>query len=63
MMSFRGDRLVSLALPTAVVWFIDEIAEAKGRQALFTRQAPLVLKALRDMAPCRAPSPPIASKA
>ncbi len=50
MMSFRGDRLVSLALPTAVVWFIDEIAEAKGRQAIYTRQAPQVLKALRDMA-------------
>lgn len=50
MMSFRGDRLSSLSLPTAVVWFIDEIAEAKGRQALYTRQAPQVLKALRDMA-------------
>ncbi len=50
MMSFRGDRLSSLALPTGVVWFIDEIAEAKGRQALYTRQAPQVLKALRDMA-------------
>jgi Fic family protein len=50
MMSFRGDRLSSLPLPTAVVWFIDEIAEAKGRQALHTRQAPQVLKALRDMA-------------
>lgn len=50
MMSFRDDRLASLALPTAVVWFIDEIAEAKGRQALYTRQAPQVLKALRDMA-------------
>ena len=49
-MSFRGDRLASLTLPTAVVWFIDEIAEAKGRQALYTRQAPQVLKALRDMA-------------
>ena len=50
MMSFRGDRLSSFPLPTAVVWFIDEIAEAKGRQALYTRQAPQVLKALRDMA-------------
>ena len=50
MMSFRGDRLSGLALPTAVVWLIDEIAEAKGRQALYTRQAPQVLKALRDLA-------------
>lgn len=49
-MSFRGDRLSSLSLPTAVVWLIDEIAEAKGRQALYTRQAPQVLKALREMA-------------
>ena len=50
MMSFRGDRLTSLALPPAVVWFIDEIAEAKGRQALHAPQAPQILKALRDMA-------------
>ena len=28
MMSFRGDRFASLALPTAALWFIDEIAEA-----------------------------------
>lgn len=49
MMSFRGDRLASAALPTAAVWFIDEIAEAKGRQTLYTRQAPQVLKALREM--------------
>ena len=27
-MFFGGDRFASLALPTAVVWFIDEIAEA-----------------------------------
>ena len=50
MMSFRGDRLASLALPTAAGWFIEEIAEAKGRQALYTRQAPQILKALRDVA-------------
>lgn len=49
-MTFRGDRLAGIALPTAAVWFIDEIAEAKGRQVLYTRQAPQVLKALRDMA-------------
>ena len=50
MMSFRGDRFASLALPTAALWFIDEIAEAKGRQALHARQALQVLKALRDTA-------------
>src|ERR1700680_1547531 len=50
MMSFRGNRLKEIALPTGSVWLISDIAEAKGRQELYTKQAPQLLKALREMA-------------
>jgi Fic family protein len=50
MMSFRGRRLAELRLPAGTVWLLTGIAEAKGRQTLYTRQAPQVLKALREMA-------------
>ena len=50
MMSFRGRRLAELRLPVGTVWLLTGIAEAKGRQALYTRQAPQVLRALREMA-------------
>jgi len=50
MMSFRGDRVRDFALPTGTVWLLTEIAEAKGRQALYAKQSPQVLKALREMA-------------
>lgn len=49
-MSFRGNRLKEIALPTGSVWLISDIAEAKGRQQLYTKQAPQLLKALREMA-------------
>jgi Fic family protein len=50
MMSFRGGRLLELALPTVTVWLLSDIAEAKGRQDLFVRQSPQRLKALQEMA-------------
>ncbi|HET6201889.1 MAG TPA: Fic family protein [Planctomycetota bacterium] len=50
MMSFRGERIRELALPTGPVWLLTEIAESKGRQDLYAKQAPQVLKALREMA-------------
>jgi Fic family protein len=50
MMSFRGGRLIELALPTGTVWLIADTAEAKGRQQLYSKQAPQLLKALREMA-------------
>jgi Fic family protein len=50
MMSFRGNRLKEIALPTGSVWLISDIAEAKGRQQLYTKQAPQFLKALRETA-------------
>jgi hypothetical protein len=49
-MSFRGGRLAQLQLPVGTVWLLTGIAEAKGRQTLYTRQAPQVLRALREMA-------------
>ena len=37
-------------VPTATAWLLAEIAEARGKQELFTRQAPQVLRALRETA-------------
>jgi len=34
----------------STAWLLNDIAEAKGRQELYTRQSPQVLKALREMA-------------
>ncbi|MBI5508375.1 MAG: Fic family protein [Deltaproteobacteria bacterium] len=50
MMSFRGAKLSALTLPAGTVWLLTEIAEAKGKEALYTKQAPQVLTALRQMA-------------
>lgn len=50
MMSFRGGRLAKLSLPVGTVWLLTDIAEAKGRQELYARQAPQVLNALRETA-------------
>lgn len=37
-------------IPMATAWYLADLAEAKGRQQLFTRQAPQRLKALREHA-------------
>jgi Fic family protein len=50
MSSFRGGRLAGLALPVSSVWLLTDIAEAKGRQDLYARQAPQLLAALRQTA-------------
>jgi hypothetical protein len=50
MMSFRGRRLRDQAVPTATVWLLTDLAEARGRQELYTRQSPQVLKAVREAA-------------
>ena len=50
MMSFRDGRLARLALPQGAVWLLTDIAEAKGRQELYSKQAPQLLRALREMA-------------
>ena len=50
MMTFRGGRLGGYALPPGTVWLLTEIAEARGRQELYTRQTPKLLEALRQTA-------------
>lgn len=50
MMSFRGGRLAGFSLPVSSVWLLTDIAEAKGRQELYTRQAPQILQGLRETA-------------
>lgn len=50
MMSFRGGRFAELTLPTGTVWLIADIAESKGRQELYAKQAPQLLKAMREAA-------------
>jgi len=50
MMTFRNRRLRDHALPMSTAWLLNDIAEAKGKQELFTRQSPQVLKALREAA-------------
>ena len=37
-------------IPVSTIWSLSELSEAKGKQALFTRQAPQRLKALRESA-------------
>ncbi len=50
MMSFRDHRLRDLTVPMGTNWLLNDLAEAKGKQELYTRQSPQVLKALREMA-------------
>lgn len=50
MMSFRSNYLTDLTLPLSAVWLLTDVAEAKGRQGLYTRQAPQLLEALRETA-------------
>jgi hypothetical protein len=50
MMTFRNHRLRDFAVPMGTNWLLNDLAEAKGKQELYTRQSPQVLKALREMA-------------
>src|SRR5271169_5672858 len=50
MMTFRDHRLRNFAAPMSTTWLLNDIAEAKGKQELYTRQSPQLLKALREMA-------------
>jgi Fic family protein len=49
-MTFRNHRLRDLAVPMGTNWLLNDLAEAKGKQELYTRQSPQILKALREMA-------------
>src|SRR2546423_1872290 len=42
--------LPSLQVPLSTLWLIADIAESKGKQELFARQSPQMLKALRETA-------------
>jgi Fic family protein len=50
MMTFRNNRLRDFAVPMSTNWLLNDLAEAKGKQELYTRQAPQLLKALRETA-------------
>jgi Fic family protein len=50
MMSFRGTRLQNTKLPLSIVWLLESLAESKGRQQLFEKQSPQLLKSLKEMA-------------
>ena len=40
MMTFRNHRLRDLAVPMGTNWLLNDLAEAKGKQELYTRQSP-----------------------
>ncbi len=46
----------------STVWLLQDLAEAKGRQDLHTRQSPQVLKALREAAIIQSTESPTASR-
>ena len=50
MMTFRNHRLRDFSVPMCTNWLLNDLAEAKGKQELYTRQSPQMLKALREMA-------------
>ena len=50
MNSFRNNRLRDQEMPLSTVWLLNDIAESRGKQELFTHQSPQALKALRDTA-------------
>src|SRR5215471_13180789 len=50
MMTLRQLSVEPPTLPTRTTWYLTDLAEARGRQELFTRQSPQKLKALRDHA-------------
>src|ERR1019366_89147 len=50
MVTSRNHRLRDFAVPMSTNWLLNDLAEAKGKQELYTRQSPQVLNALREMA-------------
>ena len=47
MLSFRQEKK---GLPLGAVWLTNSVAEYKGKQELYAKQAPQILKALVEMA-------------
>ena len=50
MMTLRQLAAEPATLPTRTTWYLSDLAEARGRQELFTRQSPQKLKVLRENA-------------
>ena len=50
MLSLQQDKLKHISVPLATSWLIGACMEARGKQDLWTRQKPEVLKALREQA-------------
>jgi Fic family protein len=50
MMTLRQLAAEPPMLPTRTTWYLTDLAEARGKQALFTRQSPQKLKVLREHA-------------
>src|SRR5437879_7590382 len=50
MMTLRQLAAEPPALPTRTAWYLTDLAEAIGKQQLFTRQSPQKLRALREHA-------------
>ena len=50
MMTLRQLAAEPLILPTRTTWYLTDLAEARGKQGLFTRQSPQKLRVLREHA-------------
>jgi predicted transcriptional regulator of viral defense system len=50
MMTLRQLAAEPLTLPTRTTWYLTDLAEARGKQELFTRESPQKLKVLREHA-------------
>lgn len=50
MMTFKQFAAIPKSIPAATSWYLSDLGEAKGKQGLFTRQAPQKLKVLREHA-------------
>src|SRR6266550_4319882 len=50
MMTLRQLSAEPPTLPTRTMWYLTDLAEARGKQELFTRQSPQKLKMLREHA-------------
>ena len=50
MWSFRNKNLRDFPVPAGSVWLMTDISQSKGRQELYAKQAPQLLKVMREMA-------------
>ncbi len=50
MKSFDPNRLAGATVPLGVSWQLGAVMESKGRQELYEKQSPEVLRTLREMA-------------